>query len=447
VIAPADIVETDIQIENDSTAAVDDVSVEPGDTAEPISSVTITEWPECVVSNTPIIMVHGSFASGDTWGSFARRFMANGYCPKSLVAFDYNSILGPDNALDALDAAVDALLVTSGADQVDMMGHSLGGAVGYSYQSDPVRAAKVRKYVHVASGTSEGPADSDTPMLNLVSTNDLIVADNDGIPGADDVFLTEEDHYAVATSEAAFIEVYTFLNGIAPKVTKWSLGERTMLAGKALTFAENVPLSGGSVTLWEVDSDSAIRLRDTPEIEIVVREDGSFGPIEVDPNATYEWVVKGAASDDLPIHYFRERTSGSNPFFYLRTIPSANSLVGSLLAAVPFNDVSASLVLFMESRALVTGEDSLTINGVELATEALASPENCTIAMFIFDENENEESDNTTVELFASLPFFSGVDFFADANPPETIVYELNGRRLAVRALPGSQGAVLGVFD
>ena len=99
---------------------------------EPSFIVTETEWPACVDTVTPIIMVHGSFASGDTWGAFARRFMANGYCPESLVAFDYNSITGPEAAIDALDAAVDALLERSEAEQVDMLGHSLGGVVGYS---------------------------------------------------------------------------------------------------------------------------------------------------------------------------------------------------------------------------------------------------------------------------------------------------------------------------
>ena len=132
---------------------------------------------------------------------------------------------------------------------------------------------------------------------------------------------------------------------------------------------------------------------------------------------------------------------------YLRAIPSPASLVGSLLASIPFSDDAAVLVLFSESRSVVAGADSLTINGVELVTQELAPRENCTIAMFIYDENENKASDNSTVELFASLPFFSGVDFFAAASPPSTVLYDFGGRKLAVRAWPGSQGAVVGVFD
>ena len=111
-------------------------------------------------------MVHGTFASGDTWVSFARRFMANGYCPSSLVTFDYNSTFGPGDAVERLDVAIDAVLARTGASQVDLFGHSLGGAIGYSYLSEASRADKVRRYVHIGASVQDGPADADTPMLN-----------------------------------------------------------------------------------------------------------------------------------------------------------------------------------------------------------------------------------------------------------------------------------------
>ncbi|MEC8022901.1 MAG: alpha/beta fold hydrolase [Myxococcota bacterium] len=435
-----------MSVEEDAVPTDDTVPLSP-DVQEPPSTVKLVEWPACSDGQTPIVMVHGSFASGDTWVSFARRFMANGYCPASLITFDYNSTFGPAGATEDLDAVIDDLLVRTGQTQVDLIGHSLGGAIGYDYLADASRAAKIRRYVHVGASKQDAPADADTPMLNLASTNDTIVAGNDGITGAENVILTVEDHYAVATSAAAFTAVYSFLTGTAPETTDWSLENGAIVAGKALTFAENQPLAGGTVAVWEVDSTTAERLKSEPDMVLELEADGAFGPLEIDPAATYEWVVRAASPEALAVHYFREPLTGPNPFLYLRSVPTADSLVGSLLASIPLSDSSGFFVLFSESRAIVSGDDSLTMNGLELATDTHASRENCTIAIFIYDENENGQTEATPVELFAALPFFSALDYFAPVSPPETVVYQLNERSLAVRTVPGEDGAVIAVFD
>ena len=392
-------------------------------------------------------MAHGSLASGDTWGKHARRFMANGYCPSQLSAFDYNSTLGVDAALPLLDAHIDRLLEASGATQVDLFGHSLGGGLGYAYLADAARAAKVRRYVHIGSSTQPGVADPETPMLNLVSSGDLVVQPAGEIDGAENVILTEEDHYAVATSAASFEAIYTFLNDMPPAATEPAETALPIVAGKAVTLAENAPLAGGTVSIWPVDPDTGVRISDEPLAALTVADDGSFGPVRLNAEQRYEWVVQGAGSVDKPVHYFRENLTGNNPLVYLRTLPPANSLAGSLLAGVTFNDTSSSLVLFMESRALVAGEDSLTLDDLELATEQNAAAASTTIALFLYDENENGVTDGSAVSLFASFPFLAGVDVFVSADPPASAVFRLNDRALAVRSWPGSQGAVIAVFE
>src|SRR5262245_35591583 len=105
----------------------------------------------CKDSLPPVVMMHGFLASGDTYAKHVMRFTSNGYCGDRLFAYDWNTLAGT-NDVNRLDAFIDDVLQQTGATQVDLMGHSAGGGLGYEYLNDAAHAAKVAHYVHLASG-------------------------------------------------------------------------------------------------------------------------------------------------------------------------------------------------------------------------------------------------------------------------------------------------------
>ena len=89
-----------------------------------------------------MIFVHGGFGSGGQFESQAMRFATNGYPDSHLAALEYDSTFGLqsfDDVLASLEELVAELQASTGAEQVDLMGHSLGTRVSQMYL--PARAA------------------------------------------------------------------------------------------------------------------------------------------------------------------------------------------------------------------------------------------------------------------------------------------------------------------
>lgn len=140
---------------------------------------------QCDTCRYPVVMVHGFLASGDTWAPFQQLFTSNGYHPDLIFAFDWNSLNQGANHVALLDAFIDGVLAKTGAPKVRLIGHSAGGGLGYSYLSDPARAAKVDGYVHIGSMTQSGAAGpgGSVATLNIWSPGDKVAQGGD-IPGA-----------------------------------------------------------------------------------------------------------------------------------------------------------------------------------------------------------------------------------------------------------------------
>ncbi len=404
---------------------------------------------DCDDSRPPLVMMHGLLAAGDTFAPHVQRFAANGLCLDRYHAFDWASLVGqPHSHVGELDAFVDAVRALHGVETVDLMGHSAGGALGYAYLSDPARAAKVARYVHVASPPMDGPAgpdDAPVPTLQLWSADDTIIAGAD-IPGAQNVELPGQDHYAVATAPEAFEALYPFLYGEAPTVVQAPPAEPIVLSGKALVLADNTPEAGATIEMWTVGAGGQ-RTEAAPEASLVAAEDGAFGPFAAKPGQHYEFVVRPQREGAPPVRYYREPFRRTDPLVYLRTLPMPPSFAGTLLRQVPFDDAHTVLVVFNASRAVIAGVDSLTVDSVEMATEALASADATMIALFLYDVGADGASGGV-VSAFGVFPFLSALDFFIGADPARSTRIELNGRVLEVPRWPSaSEGAVIAVFD
>lgn len=399
----------------------------------------------CDANRRPIVLAHGFLASGDTFTAHFRRFVANGYCADRLFAFDWNT-LSQDGNEQLLDAFVDRVLADTGAAQIDLGGHSAGGGLGYRYLAAPARAAKVAHYAHIASSPQSGPAGAAT--LNVWSDGDTAVAGRD-IPGATNVSLSGQDHYETATSPESFTALYSFfMDGEAPETTDWPNEAAPIVGGRVLSLGENIVPSGAAVAAYETDPATGTRLRAEPDATWTVGDDGRWGPLSVTAGGTYELVVTPTGGEAIPVHYYREATHASSDLVYLRTLPDADSLAGALLASVPFGDDHAVMISFTSSQAVVAGRDTMTVGDLNVATEALASADQTTIALFMWDDDGDGETDGDPISTFSLFPFLNGVDAYFSADPAKTIPLTFNGRVLNVRTWPsGTHGAVVAVFD
>jgi hypothetical protein len=117
-----------------------------------------------------------------------------------------------------------------------------------------------------------------------------------------------------------------------------------------------------------------------------------------------------------------------------------------LTTLVPQAEDKSSVVVFNSSRAFLAGQDSLTLDGRELLTEQSASAANTSIALFLFDiDNDNEPGGQSV--LFDMFPFLAAVDVPMEAVDDEFMTLNFNGRILHLPKAPGSTGILIAVFD
>lgn len=402
----------------------------------------------CVQEQLPVVMMHGLLASGDTYANHFMRFTSNGYCAEYLYAYDWNTLNTSLDRVALLDAFIDDVLNKTKASKVNLVGHSAGGGLGYQYLSDPARAAKVAHYVHIGSGAQDGPAGptGNIPTLNIWSPDDLVVSSGD-IDGATNVVINGADHYEVATAAAAFDAMYRFFNGIAPATINIVSESNVKISGKVLKLGENESISGADVEIFQLD-DLGDPISSTPQYSIKSNSGGFWGPVEVIPNTPYLFKVTTNIAGDRKVNYYREGFSRSNTLVYLRTLPAPNTLAGLLLSSLPNDDTQSAVIVFSANKAVISGRDVLKVGGTTISTEDFADAEQTAIAFFLFDGNNNQESDLEPFGLFSNFPFLSSVDKYFPATPQTKIECEFNGRKLFVRNWKsGNEGIGIAVFD
>jgi hypothetical protein len=398
----------------------------------------------------PVVFMHGALASGDTYATQVQRFTSNGYCNDLLYAYDWNT-LGGGGDVNSLDAFIDTVLARTGATQVNLVGHSAGGGLGYSYCSNAAHAAKVAHYVHIGSSSQAQPAGpaGEVPTLCISSADDAVTGAVT-VTGAENVTISGLDHYQVATGAEPFRNMYRFFHGgTEPQTTSiTTMGASVCVAGRGVTLGENAPKAGASVRIYEIDPATGLRLSQTPDHDLTTDSEGYWGPVNVKNGVKYEFEITPGGSDRV-IHYYREGFIHDNPLVYLRAFPPASSTAGLLLSGIPSNDDQTAMAVFTANQAVVAGRDDLTVNGTTLSTPAFTPASNTVIAMFLFDGNGNGQSDLTVPGLFGLLNvFLSARDMFIPTTPPAPVPLVFNGRAMAVPNLrSASDGVIVAVFD
>jgi triacylglycerol lipase len=104
--------------------------------------------PAAAAPGTPVIFVHGYTGSASNWTTAISLFRAAGYSSNELFAYEYNSY--GDNVTNARGLAtyVNTVRSRTGAAQVDIVNHSMGGLVSLWYVKQLGGAQYVR---HLAS--------------------------------------------------------------------------------------------------------------------------------------------------------------------------------------------------------------------------------------------------------------------------------------------------------
>jgi hypothetical protein len=280
----------------------------------------------------------------------------------------------------------------------------------HQFLSTPERAANVRRYVNFDGRTSDSEPGG-VPTLAGWGEGDQTRA----IGGAENVYFPDKAHTEVTTSAEAFGELYEFLNGEAPNTTRvvpQRPGE-VAVSGRAAIFPANVGNAGARVEIYDVDPATGARASATPRHAVMVRPDGSFGPLKINGKQHYEFAV--VKPGERTSHYYPEPFERSDHFVRLLTAPGL----------APFIDSGPNHTIVTVSRmrewwgdqANAGDNDRLELDGLNALNPATAPRARRVIAVFTFDRNSDGVTD-TSASLFPFnvLAFLTGVDVFMPAS-------------------------------
>jgi pimeloyl-ACP methyl ester carboxylesterase len=313
----------------------------------------------------PLIFVHGGAGSGAQFETQAMRFTSNGYPQGRLAVHEYDSTFGintMDQVWAGLDDLITAELAESGADKVDLAGHSLGTSV-------------LQGYVQVA------------------------------------------------TSAETFAQMYRFLTGTDPATTDVvpERPGRVRISGEANLFPSNVGAVGTTLEIWRVKPGTGERRGDAPKATFTVAADGSWGPVAVNGDQHYEIAL--SRDDGSAHHFYFQPFLRSDHFVRLLTSEPGTGI--DLIRDQGPNHTSFTVARYKEWWGdQAAGNDVLEIAGTNVVTPVISPRTKRVNALFAFDDGIDGVTNLAAPipELFA-LPFISGADLVIPAAlPPDTTV-------------------------
>jgi len=372
----------------------------------------------------PIIFVHGGAGSGAQFESQAMRFESNLYSHEYIYTLEYDSSF-IINTMAQVYANLDALIVRvqeeTGAEQVDILGHSLGTTVMHGYlNSSAERAAKVAHYVNIDGRTATALPGTvvgvPVPTLAIWAGRG---APGRQIVGATNVTIPDVTHVQSATCPESFVEMYKFFTGNDP-VTSDIVPQppgQVRLAGRAVLFPLNTGVPNGTLQIWRVNGDTGARLEDEPKAVYPLSGDGSWGPFEAVGGKYYEFNIVREGQSDHPSYYepfirsdylIRLLTSGptGGPSAYMDRSPNHVNLLLGRNMEFWGNDPGAE-------------NDVLEVNGTNVVSPATNPIAKLVNYMFVYDQGTDGVSHlGVPIGYYHALPFFTGVDVYAPGAYP-----------------------------
>jgi pimeloyl-ACP methyl ester carboxylesterase len=379
----------------------------------------------------PMIFVHGYTGSAAQYEWQAMRFASNGYPQEFLNAFEYNSLswgtVEEPNipfqtaTLADLDARIDAILLATGVDKVELLGHSLGTLVSQTYLSDPTHAAKVAHYVNL-DGFPAGALPGGVPTLALWSEFGMFPSGE--IVGAENHVLPKQSHNEAATSPLSFGYMFKFFTGQDPQSTSVLRSSSIKLAGRAVYFPFNVGADGATLQIWVVDADTGARKQRRPAATYAIGASGNFGPFKAKARTYYELNIVYSGANH---HFYMEPRIRSDYFLRLNTAPVGFGL-GDLMTKNP----DQTNLIIMRNREWLGDQidgynDVLAVNGINIVNAISAPMSHYTVAYFVYDLDSDKLTNLARpITDFPDLlrsTFLSPVDvYLLGATPPDATI-------------------------
>jgi hypothetical protein len=377
----------------------------------------------------PVLFVHGFESAGSNFASQAMRFESNGYPHGWVEEIDYDSTAAVGNHEEVdkqIDEAIAALKQRTGKSQVDLIGHSEGTSVSYSYLTEGEKAAErranVAAYVNM-DGQEENPGVRTLALW--AERSGPTGPEGRHMEGAENVTIPDQTHVQSSTSTQSFIQIYKFLRNRMPRHDIVPQ-KKIQLAGKALEFPQNSGLIGDTVEVWPLDSNGA-RTTKTPLASFQITDPstggGAWGPVAAKSGVRYEFALV---------------KPGRTLHIYMEPFPRSDYAI-RLLGSQPLENYTgkqpkssgAVMIRYKEYWGNEPGQnDELLINGLNICTPALCPVSKLVNAYFAFNWEGKEETTLNEDPVTSALPFLQGAQVYIPASsPPNAIVkYQLNSR-------------------
>jgi hypothetical protein len=265
-----------------------------------------------------------------------------------------------------------------------------------------------------------------------------------GVTGADRTVVFEtQDHFAVAASTDTFVAIYNYLRGEDPKYKEVQCGDAMVtLEGISESFADNLPVAG---TLEVHELGSSPRTRETPTTVVTMGVDGHVAPFQLKRLTAYEFRALDPSRKIVGHQYFAPFKRSNR---LLRFLSPSKGLARIVTDAVVSDDRHTAVVARYAAGAFRQDlGDSLTIDGVEILNDTIATAATSTVGLFLFDANVNGQTDGGALAAYASTPFVKGTDVFLQATTPAFLEMKFHNTVLHVPNWPSlSEGQTLVMF-
>ncbi len=336
----------------------------------------------------PIVFVHGNGDTAALWHTTIWRFESNGYDRALLYAIDFaNPLARSDDAAaqenrsstvqqrEELAAKVAEVKRLTGRAKIALVGSSRGGNAIRNYVKNG-GAAQVSqvvlggvpnhgvragddglgnefngkgpfltqlnaganevvegvRFLTLRSDTNDKYAQPDGRFIGQPGKPTNVTYEGPALKGAENVVLPGLDHREVAFHPKAFVEMYRFITGAAPRhldiVPEPDITLNGKLSGYANGGPTNLPLAGAQVEVFEVSASSGERLARVQAKTIGA--DGLWGPLRGRFDACYEFVI---TAQGYPVtHIYRSAFPRSSEIVHLRPAVSASAGGGSAVS-------------------------------------------------------------------------------------------------------------------
>lgn len=134
-------------------------------------------------SSNPIVFVHGWNSDGSVWNTMTSDFKKDGWPSSYLDQWSYNYRQSNATTAQQLSQEIDRVLAATGASQVDVISHSMGGLSSRYYTKNLAGAGKVDAWVSLGGpnhGTDTANACFDTSCGEMRIGSAFLTALNSG---------------------------------------------------------------------------------------------------------------------------------------------------------------------------------------------------------------------------------------------------------------------------